>query len=68
MPHLKCSSCDADLYTAARSQDLIDPRCPTCGAAPGRVGPTHVAPIRRASTSHQRIADRFGEFVESGRA
>ena len=33
MPHFTCESCGTGLYSAARSGNLIDPSCPSCGAS-----------------------------------
>ncbi len=33
MPQFICESCGACLYSAARSGNLIDPSCPSCGAS-----------------------------------
>lgn len=33
MPHFTCESCGTRLYSAARSANLTDPSCPSCGAS-----------------------------------
>jgi hypothetical protein len=73
MPRFKCESCRTSLYSAARAGDLIDDRCPSCGAPSDSARPVAVrarrpAPIRWASADHQRIADRLGAFMDRGRA
>jgi hypothetical protein len=81
MPEFMCESCGTRLYSAARSADLIDPDCPACGASADPIQAPHAgrvrltalrtpraAPIGMAPTGHQRVADRFGAFMERGRA
>jgi hypothetical protein len=52
---------------------LIDPRCPSCGTSSEYARSTATrtrrpAPIRTAaSADHQRIAQRFGAFMDRGR-
>ena len=73
MPQYTCASCRTSLYSAARPADLIDSRCPSCGAAPdhARSAATRIrrpAPIQMAaSTDNQRIVDRFADFMARGR-
>lgn len=79
MPQSTCPSCTADLYSAARTADLIDPRCPACGASferargSGFAGSSQLrsrrpAPPRMASADHRRIAARFGAFMDRSHA
>jgi hypothetical protein len=75
MPLLKCLACRTRLYKAAGPADLVGDLCPGCGSLVEPVGePAEVAGFRsvgaRASAAdggaagtHQRIADRFGDFV-----
>jgi hypothetical protein len=75
MPHFKCLACKTRLYIAAGQDDLVGDLCPGCGSLLEPVGePAEVAGFRsiraRASAAdggaagtHQRIADRFGDFV-----
>jgi predicted RNA-binding Zn-ribbon protein involved in translation (DUF1610 family) len=66
MPQSICSSCKTDLYSAARTADLVDPRCPACGAS--QLRSRRPAPTRMASADHRRIAERFGEFMDRSQA
>ena len=75
MPHFKCDACRTRLYSAAGPDDLVGDLCPGCGSLLEPVGePAEVAGFRsiraRAGAAddsppgtHQRIADRFGDFV-----
>jgi hypothetical protein len=75
MPHFKCVACRTRLYSAAGPDDLVGDLCPGCGSLLEPVGePAEVAGFRsiraRASAAdggaagtHQRIADRFGDFA-----
>src|SRR5207244_3165774 len=81
MPQFNCTACGAGLYSAAAADDLIDPRCPTCGSGSHRVrAPERRARLRGArnashhsvttrtyNAGHQRIVDRFAEFMARGR-
>jgi hypothetical protein len=74
MPHFKCLACKTRLYRAAGRADLVGDLCPGCGSLLEPVGePAEVAGFRLirsrdgaadggASGTHQRIADRFGDF------
>lgn len=79
MPHFTCSSCGIGLYSAARPADVIDARCPACGAPPRRGfarrrfdgAQSTAIPARRerrrpVSAGHARIVDRFDAFVARG--
>lgn len=66
MPQSICSSCRTNLYSAARTTDLLDPRCPACGAT--QLRSRRPAPPRMASADHRRIAERFGAFMERSQA
>jgi hypothetical protein len=75
MPIFKCLACETRLYKAAGPDDLAGDLCPGCGSLLEPAGePAEVAGFRsigaRASAAdvgaagtHQRIADRFGDFV-----
>jgi hypothetical protein len=75
MPHFKCVACKARLYSAADPADLVGDLCPGCGSLLERVGElAEVVGFRSirshesaadgsALGTHQRIADRFGDFV-----
>jgi hypothetical protein len=75
MPHFKCLACKTRLYSAAGRADLVGDLCPGCGSLLEPVGePAEVAGFRSirsrdgpadggASGTHQRIADRFGDFI-----
>jgi hypothetical protein len=75
MPIFKCLTCKTRLYSAAGPDDRVGDLCPGCGSLLEAVGePAEVAGFRsiraRASAAdggavgtHQRIADRFGDFV-----
>jgi len=72
MPHYECETCRTRLYSAARTADLIDPLCPSCGASSdqGRSAATRGRRRRpgqtAASGDHQRIVDRFADFMARG--
>jgi hypothetical protein len=75
MPIFKCLACKTRLYRAAGPDDLVGDLCPGCGSLLEPVGePAEVAGFRSvaaragaadggAAGTHQRIADRFGDFV-----
>jgi hypothetical protein len=75
MPVLKCLACKTRLYSAADPHDGVGDLCPSCGSLLEPVGePAEVAGFRSfrararaadggASGTHQRIADRFGDFI-----
>jgi hypothetical protein len=75
MPLLKCLACKTRLYSAAGPADLVGDLCPGCGSLLEPVAElAEVAGFRsiraraRAADggvagTHQRIADRFGDFV-----
>jgi hypothetical protein len=75
MPIFRCLACETRLYKAAGPDGLASDLCPGCGALLEPVGePAEVADLRsiraRASAAdggaagtHQRIADRFGDFI-----
>src|SRR5215211_1618688 len=75
MPHFKCLACKARLYSAAGPDDLVGDLCPGCGSLLEPVGElAEVADFRSirvramaadggVAGTHQRIADRFGDFV-----
>jgi hypothetical protein len=75
MPLFKCLACETRLYKAAGPDDLVGDLCPGCGSLLEPVGePAEVAGFRSirvragaadggAAGTHQRIADRFGDFV-----
>jgi hypothetical protein len=75
MPIFKCLACKIRLYRAAGSDDLVGDLCPGCGSLLEPVDePAEVAGFRsvgaRASAAdggaagtHQRVADRFGDFI-----
>jgi hypothetical protein len=75
MPHFKCVACKTRLYSAAGPADLVGDLCPGCGSLLEPVGElAEVVGFRSiryregaadgdASGTHQRIADRFGDFI-----
>jgi hypothetical protein len=75
MPIFKCLACETRLYKAAGPAALVGDLCPGCGSKLEPVGePPEVAGFRSigararaadggAAGTHQRIADRFGDFV-----
>jgi hypothetical protein len=75
MPLVKCLACRTRLYSAAGPDDLVGDLCPGCGSLLEPVGePAEVAGFRSiraragaadggAAGTHQRIADRFGDFI-----
>jgi hypothetical protein len=75
MPYFKCVACKTRLYSAAGPADLVGDLCPGCGSLLEPVGElAEVVGFRSirsrdraadggASSTHQRIADRFGDFV-----
>jgi hypothetical protein len=75
MPTFRCLACKTRLYSPAGPDDLIGDLCPGCGSLLEPVGePAEVAGFRSiraragaadggAAGTHQRIADRFGDFV-----
>jgi hypothetical protein len=66
VPQFICSSCGTGLYSAARTTDLIDASCPTCGASsdsPPSVVPRPARTWTR-SADHRRITNRFGAFMD----
>jgi hypothetical protein len=75
MPHFKCLACETRLYSAAGPADLVGDLCPGCGSLLEPVGElAEVVGFRSirsresaadggASGTHQRIADRFGDFI-----
>jgi hypothetical protein len=75
MPYFKCVACRTRLYRAAASADLVGDLCPGCGSLLEPVSErAEVVGFRRirfrdnaadggASSTHQRIADRFGDFI-----
>jgi hypothetical protein len=75
MPHFKCVACETRLYSAAGTADLVGDLCPGCGSLLEPVGElAEVVGFRSirsresavdggAPGTHQRIADRFGDFV-----
>ena len=74
MPLVKCLACKTRLHSAAGPDDLVGDLCRGCGSLLEPAGePDEVAGFRsiraRASAAdgaagtHQRIADRFGDFV-----
>ncbi len=73
MPHFKCVACRTRLYSAAGPDDLVGDLCPGCGSLLEPVGELSEvvgfqsirarAAVAGASGMHQRIADRFGDFI-----
>ena len=75
MPYFKCAPCKTRLYSAAGAADLVGDLCPGCGSLLEPVGElSEVVGFRSirsrdsaadagAASTHQRIADRFGDFV-----
>jgi hypothetical protein len=75
MPHFKCVACRTRLYSAAGPADLVGDLCPGCGSLLEAVGePAEVVGFRSirsrdgavdggAQATHQRIAERFGDFI-----
>jgi hypothetical protein len=75
MPHFKCVACKTRLYSAAGPVDLVGDLCPGCGSLLEPVGqlaevvgfrsirPRESAADGDALGTHQRIADRFGDFI-----
>jgi hypothetical protein len=75
MPIFKCLACDTRLYKAGGPADLVGDLCPGCGSLLEPVGePDEVAGFRSigaragaadggAAGTHQRVADRFGDFI-----
>jgi hypothetical protein len=75
MPHFKCVACRTRLYSAAGPDDLVGDLCPGCGSLLEPVGElSEVVGFQSirgragaadggASGMHQRIADRFGDFI-----
>jgi hypothetical protein len=76
MPHFKCVPCRTRLYSAASPTDLVGDLCPECGTLLEPVGelaeivgfrsikPREDAADGDALASHERIADRFDEFLD----
>jgi hypothetical protein len=75
MPHFKCLACKARLYSAAGPDDLVGDLCPGCGSLLEPVGElAEIVGFRSIKSrdgaaddgppdTHQRIADRFGDFI-----
>jgi hypothetical protein len=75
MPIFKCLAYETRLYTAAGPDGLAADLCPYCGSLLEPVGePAEVAGFRSiraragatdggAAGTHQRIADRFDDFI-----
>jgi hypothetical protein len=75
MPYFKCAPCKTRLFSAAGPVGLVGDLCPDCGSLLEPVGElAEVVGFRSirsrdsaadggASSTHQRIADRFGDLV-----
>jgi hypothetical protein len=75
MPYFKCVACKTRLYSAAGPADLVGDLCPGCGSLLEPVGElSEVVGFRSirsrdsasdggASSTHRRIADRFGDLL-----
>jgi hypothetical protein len=75
MPHFKCVACRTRLYSAAGPADLVGDLCPGCGSLLEPVGErAEVVGFRSIRSrdsaadggppgAHQRIAERFGDFI-----
>jgi hypothetical protein len=75
MPHYKCLACKTRLYSAGNPAELVGDLCPDCGVLLEPVG--ELAEVigfrsiksrdlvrgRNASGSHERNADRIGDFL-----
>jgi hypothetical protein len=75
MPHFKCLACKTRLHSAAAPADLVGDLCPSCGSLLEPVADlAEIVGFRSikardsaaddsAPGTHQRIADRFGDFI-----